>query len=75
MLRNAHDLGKIRRFEHDEGDERRGERTDANGPRRARQPLPDIGHQEIEPENHQHQRQRAHQVDIEAGDTTQQLEA
>src|SRR4051812_6376776 len=71
----AHDLGKIRRLEHDEGDECRGERADANRPRRARQPLSDIGHQEIEPEDHQHQRQRAHQVDIKACDTAQQFEA
>src|SRR5665647_1125002 len=71
----AHDFGEIRRLEHDEGDERGRERTDVNRPRRAGQPLPDIGHQEIEPEDHQHQRQRPHQVDIKPGDAPEQLES
>ena len=68
----AHDLGEIRGLEHHEGDERGGERADAHRPRRAGQPLPDIGHQEIEPEDHEHQRQRAHEIDIEPGDAAEQ---
>src|SRR5712664_2044932 len=68
-------FGKICRLEHDEGDERRGKRADTDRPRRARQPLPDIGHQEIEPEDHQHQRQRPHQVDIEPGDPPEEFQA
>src|ERR1700737_4652288 len=69
----AHDFGKIRRLEHDEGDERGGKRANMNRPRRSRPPLPDIGHEEIEPEDHQHQRQRPHQVDIEAGNVAEQF--
>ncbi|MEY9655203.1 hypothetical protein ABH980_002210 [Bradyrhizobium ottawaense] len=71
----AHDLGEVRRLEHDEGDERGCERADADGARGAGQPLPDIGHQEVEPEDDQHQRQRAHEVDIDAGDAAEDLEA
>ncbi|MHC2722780.1 hypothetical protein ACVMGE_005267 [Bradyrhizobium diazoefficiens] len=48
---------------------------DADRPRRAGHPLPDIGHQEVEPEDDQHQRQRAHEVDIDAGDAAEHLEA
>ncbi|MEY9234241.1 hypothetical protein ABIF78_006564 [Bradyrhizobium japonicum] len=71
----THDLGEVRGLEHDERDERGCERADADRARRAGQPLPEIGYQEVEPEDDQHQRQRAHEVDIDAGDAAQDLEA
>src|SRR6266849_9761162 len=62
-----HDLAEIRGFEHHEGDERGGERTDPDRLGRGGEPLAEIGHEEIEPEDHQHQRHRTHQVHVARG--------
>ncbi len=63
----AHDLAKIRGLEHDEGDDRSPLGADLDGTLGARRPLQDLRHEEEEPEDHQHQRDRSHQVHVAGG--------
>src|SRR2546426_1181776 len=62
----AHDLAVVRGLEHGEGDRRRPERADFDRLLGADHPRADVRHEEEEPEDHQHQRDRAHQVDVGA---------
>src|SRR5260221_1351171 len=71
----AHDLAVVRRLEHREGDERGVERPDLDRARGAGDPRADVGHEEEEPEDHQHQRDRAHQVHVPARDPRDDLDA
>src|SRR5262249_197096 len=50
----AHDLAEVRRLEHDEGDDRGALGPDLNRPLGAGQHLEHGGHEEEEPEDHQH---------------------
>src|SRR6266851_3338119 len=70
----AHDLAVVRRLEHREGDERRVERAHLDRLRLAQDPRADVRHEEVEPEDHEHQRDGAHQVHVRAGDDGQRLE-
>src|SRR5258707_1054067 len=71
----AHDLAVVGRLEHREGDQRGVEGAHLDRAARARHPRADVGHQEEEPEDHQHQRDRAHQVYECSGDHRDRLEA
>ena len=70
----AHDLAKICGLEHDEGDDRGSLGADLHGALGTRSPLQDLRHQEEKPEDHQHQGDRAHQVDIARGEHRQGLD-
>src|SRR3990170_7546657 len=58
----AHDLAEIRRLEHDERDDRGALGADLRRTLAAGRQLQHLRHQEEEPEQHEHQRDRAHQV-------------
>src|SRR6266699_118445 len=60
----AHDLAVVRGLEHGERDDARPERADPDRVLRSDHPRADVGHQEEEPEDHEHQRHRAHEVDV-----------
>src|SRR5450830_1410456 len=60
----THDLAIISRFKHDEGDQRGRKRAYFHRLASAYDPGGDIWHQEVKPEDHQHQRYRAYQVDV-----------
>src|SRR6266852_6400706 len=71
----AHDLAIVRGLEHGEGDRRRPERADLDRLLGADQPRADVRHEEEEPEDHQHQGDRAHQVDVGARKYGHRLDA
>ncbi len=60
----AHDLREIRRLEQNEGEIGRALRPDLGRIVRSGDRLQHHRHQEVEPENHQQQRNRAHQIDV-----------
>src|SRR5436309_2806616 len=62
-----HDLAVVGGLEHHEGNQRGQERPDLDRARRAEQPAADPGHEEVEPEDHEHERRRAHDVHVGAG--------
>src|SRR5450830_953959 len=64
LYATAHDLAIVGRLEHDEGDQRGRKCAHFHGFVRADDPGGDVRHQEVEPEDHQHQRNRAYQVDV-----------
>jgi len=67
----AHDLAEIRRLEHDERDDRGALGADLRRTLAAGRQLQHLWHQEEEPEQHEHQRDRAHQVHVTRGDRRQ----
>src|SRR5450830_1806843 len=64
LYATAHDLAIVGRLEHDEGDQRGRKCAHFHGFVRADDPGSDVRHQEVKPEDHQHQRNRAYQVDV-----------
>src|SRR2546421_2401097 len=71
----AHDLAIVRGLEHGEGDRRRPERPDLDRVPRPDHPGADVRHEEEEPEDHQHQGDRAHQADVAACEHCHRLHA
>src|SRR5712691_11588715 len=71
----AHDLAVIGRLEHGERDDARPERADLDRLPGADHPRPDVGHEEEEPEDNEHQRHRAHEIDVAAGRNRKRAEA